>query len=120
VKNPFASNDILSPYSENSGADEPLNRVAHDFVKVTHRQWSSPLAIQAPEQSAALDTVHSPSAVRDRFLDALDADDLVLVKRVALDLVRSRNPLPGMTCEKLGLPPGSTYGAAARHVLAIP
>jgi hypothetical protein len=27
------------------------------------------------------------------------------------------NPLPGLTCQQLGLPIGSTYGLAARHIL---
>ena len=116
MKNQSAPSDILSTPSEDSPATEALNPAARDFVNVTHRQWSFPLAMQAQSDST-LDTVHSPSAVRDRFLDALDANDHLLLERVAVDLVRSRNPLPGMTCEQLGLPPGSTYGAAARHVL---
>ena len=108
MKNPSASNDLLSPHSENSATTEALNPIARNFVKVTHEQWSLPLAMQASSQSdSALDTVHSPSEVRDRFLHALDADDHLVLKRVALDLVRSRNPFPGMACEKLGLPLGS-------------
>ena len=116
MKNQSGPNDIPSTPREDSPASEAFNSAARHFVNVTDRQWSLPLAMQAQPDST-LDTVQSPSAVRDRFLDALDADDHLLLERVALDLVRSRNPLPGMTCEKLGLPPGSTYGAAARHVL---
>jgi len=35
-----------------------------------------------------------------------------------LNLTECGNPLPGMTCSEFGLPIGSTYGAAARCVLA--
>ena len=37
--------------------------------------------------------------------------------RLASYLDTSRNPLPGMTCQQLGLPLGSSYAAAAKWVL---
>jgi len=55
--------------------------------------------------------------LRDQFLAALDADDRPLFTQLALGLTACMNPLPGMTCDQLGLPIGSTYGCAARHVL---
>jgi hypothetical protein len=56
--------------------------------------------------------------LRDRFLRSLAAPiDNALVIRLARDLIDSANPLPRMTCEELGIPCDSTYGAAARHVL---
>jgi hypothetical protein len=57
--------------------------------------------------------------IRDQFLTALDADNRALFTQLALNLVECSNPLPGMTCEQLGLPIGSTYGSAAQHVLLL-
>jgi hypothetical protein len=62
---------------------------------------------------------YASPAMRDRFLAALDAGDRVLSSRLAVNLTGCTNPLPGMTCEQLGLPIGSTYGAAARRVLEL-
>ena len=67
-----------------------------------------------------MDTVNAPSALRDQFLDSLDATDPALCQRLAADLQHCKNALPGMTCEQLGLPRGSTYGSAARLVLTSP
>jgi hypothetical protein len=58
-------------------------------------------------------------AIRDAFLVALDADDLVRATDVALHLTGCTDPLPGMTCSKLELPAGSTYACAARRVLQL-
>ncbi len=57
--------------------------------------------------------------IRDQFLAALDADDRALSTQLALNLTDCTNPLPGMTCDQLGLPIGSTYGSAARRVLSL-
>ena len=57
--------------------------------------------------------------LRDQFLAALDADDRVLLARLAVGMTGCMNALPGMTRDQLGLPIGSTYGSAARHVLAL-
>jgi hypothetical protein len=59
---------------------------------------------------------YATAAVRDRFLGALDADDRALSTELAFNLTSCSNPLPGMTCDLLGLPKGSTYGAAALEV----
>ena len=64
-----------------------------------------------------VDALYAPAAMRDRFLNALDARDRALSTRLALNLTGCMNPLPGLTCGELGLPAGSTYGAAARCVL---
>jgi hypothetical protein len=63
------------------------------------------------------DLMYAPSELRDRFLNAVDAQDDALCDRLALDLKTCMNPLPGLTCQQLGLPIGSTYGLAARHIL---
>jgi hypothetical protein len=62
---------------------------------------------------------YASAAIRDQFLTALDAGDRALSAQLALNLTSCSNPLPGMTCEELGLPLGSTYGSAARHVLKL-
>ena len=62
---------------------------------------------------------YASPAMRDAFLIALDGDDSALAARLALDLTGCVNPLPGMTCSHLALPLGSTYGSAARCVLAL-
>ena len=55
--------------------------------------------------------------LRDQFLAALDADNQPLCAHLARDLAGCGNPLPGMICDQLGLPMGSTYGTAAACVL---
>jgi hypothetical protein len=62
---------------------------------------------------------YASASIRDQFLAALDADDRALSTRLALNLTGCMNPLPGMTCDQLGLPIGSTYGSAARRVLLL-
>ncbi|MPZ45636.1 MAG: hypothetical protein GEV05_20045 [Betaproteobacteria bacterium] len=63
------------------------------------------------------DLMYAPAELRDRFLNAVDARDDALCDRLAFDLKTCMNPLPGLTCQQLGLPIGSTYGSAARHIL---
>jgi hypothetical protein len=63
--------------------------------------------------------LYAPAAVRDRFLASLDTGDWNTSTDLATNLTACGNPLPGMTCNQLGLPMGSTYGAAAKYVLAI-
>jgi len=65
-----------------------------------------------------MDVIYASTDLRDRFLGALDAKDVPLCQRLAADLKNCKNPLPGMACAQLGLPSGSTYGTAARHILA--
>jgi len=65
-----------------------------------------------------MDYVYAPSEIRDRFLRALDADERLVVIELARELTACNNPLPGMVSEQLKLPLGSTYGAAARQILA--
>ncbi|MDQ6619778.1 MAG: hypothetical protein M3Z31_08795 [Pseudomonadota bacterium] len=62
---------------------------------------------------------YASGAMRDQFLSALDANDHALSTRLAKDLTGCLNPLPGMTCEQLALPPGSTYALAAQRVLLM-
>ena len=62
---------------------------------------------------------YASAAIRDQFLTALDAGDRARSTELALNMTSCTNPLPGMTCEALGLPMGSTYGSAARHVLML-
>jgi hypothetical protein len=62
---------------------------------------------------------YASPAIRDEFLNALDIDDRALLTRLAVNLTDCSNPLPGMTCDQLDLPIGSTYGCAARRVLLL-
>ena len=62
---------------------------------------------------------YASPAMRDRFLHALDAEDRILSAEIARELLGCANPLPGMTCDQLGLPMGSTYACAARRVLSL-
>ena len=62
---------------------------------------------------------YASPAIRDEFLAALDADDRTLSTRLAANLTGCSNPLPGTTCDMLGLPIGSTYGSAASRVLLL-
>ena len=64
-----------------------------------------------------VDTAYATPATRDQFLRALDGEDRQLPVRLAPGLASCANPLPGLTCELLGLPFGSSYGTAARRVL---
>ena len=66
-----------------------------------------------------MNTCYASPAVRDEFLVALEANDRAASTKLALNLTDCMNPLPGMTCGELGLPIGSTYGCAARHVLLL-
>jgi hypothetical protein len=63
--------------------------------------------------------LYAPAAVRDQFLASLDTGDWNTSKDMATNLTACGNPLPSMTCNLLGLPMGSTYGAAAKYVLAM-
>lgn len=65
----------------------------------------------------AIENEYAPSSERDRFLRALDGDDPALSARLAMNLTGCGNPLPSSTCVALGLPIGSSYGSAARHVI---
>ena len=62
---------------------------------------------------------YASAAMRDAFLVALDLEDRALSTELALRMTDCSNPLPGMTCSKLDLPVGSTYGCAARRVLQL-
>jgi hypothetical protein len=57
--------------------------------------------------------------LRDQFLIALETQDRALSSSLALNLIDCTNPLPGVTCDELGLPRGSTYGSAAQRVLSL-
>ena len=65
----------------------------------------------------ANETSFTPPHVRDQFLASLDESSTLNAATQALHLTTSRNPLPGMTCQQLGLPLGSSYAAAAKLVL---
>ena len=61
-------------------------------------------------------TQYAPAFVRDAFLLALERDRPLSV-RMAEGLTGCSNPVPGMICDELDLPHGSSYGAAARLLL---
>jgi hypothetical protein len=83
-------------------------------VSVTARAWGMGVV----DEDGARDDQYAHAATRDAFLSALDAADAPRSRALARGLVRCGNPLPGLACMELDLPPGSTYGAAARRVLA--
>jgi len=65
------------------------------------------------------DLQYASADARDKFLAAIDSGDWQACMRMALGLTTCSNPLPGMACQQLGLPARSTYGSAARRVLAL-
>ena len=65
------------------------------------------------------DLQYASADARDRFLVAIDSGDWQACMRLALGLTTCGNPLPGMACQQLDLPARSTYGCAARRVLAL-
>jgi hypothetical protein len=60
----------------------------------------------------------APRALRDRFRDALDADDYAALRALSADLRKCTDILPRDLCLSLGLPRGSTYAIAARTIVA--
>lgn len=65
-----------------------------------------------------IDGTYASPAVRDGFLAALERHDDVTLARLALNMTGCANPLPSSTCAELGIPIGSTYGFAARRIVA--
>jgi hypothetical protein len=68
---------------------------------------------------------HAPGEVRDTLLYQLDrrADTGVTSQKLlnlCIKLRRCSDVLPGITCELLNIPSGSTYGQAAMLVLGRP
>ena len=80
--------------------------IAEEVVSLTQRAWRT-------------EPLYAPAAVRDRFLASLDAGDWNASMDMAANLTGCGNPLPTSTCNELGLPTRSTYGAAAKCVLAF-
>jgi len=66
----------------------------------------------------AVDSTYAHAQTRDGFLAALDQGDAIALARYARDMTGCANPLPSSTCAELGLPIGSTYGMAARSIIA--
>ena len=62
---------------------------------------------------------YAAPSLRDRFLSSLELPDRSLSVQLSLCLLGCGNPLPRLTCSELGLPGNSTYGCAARRVLAL-
>ena len=57
-------------------------------------------------------------ALRDRFCEALDADDYAALRRMSAELRSCTDTLPRAVCLSLGLPRGSTYATAAKTIVA--
>jgi len=68
-------------------------------------------------QVSGNDATYAPPTVRDDFLAAIARGDAVMLAALATNLTGCGNPLPSTTCVELGVPVGSTYGAAARHIV---
>lgn len=65
---------------------------------------------------------HAPGEVRDVFLDAVDRmfDAGKMSQKLLMlceQLRRCEDVLPGITCDVLGLPAGSSYGEGAEALL---
>ena len=65
-----------------------------------------------------VDSTYAHAHTRDGFLAALERGDAVALARFARNLTGCANPLPSSICTELGIPIGSTYGFAARHIIA--
>jgi hypothetical protein len=65
-----------------------------------------------------VDVSYASPEFRDGFLSALDRGDGVTLVRLARDMTGCGNPLPSTICTQLGIPVGSTYGFAARRIVA--
>ena len=63
------------------------------------------------------DATYAPPTVRDDFLAAIARGDAAMLTQLATNLTGCGNPLPSTTCHELGVPVGSTYGAAARRIV---
>ena len=92
--------------------------MSQNVLAVTRAAWAVSAVRTSWQRNPLMDTFYAAADQRDRFLNALDAQDIELCRRLASDLSTCANALPGMTCEQLGLSPGSTYGCAARSILA--
>ena len=57
-------------------------------------------------------------ALRDRFLNALDANDYAALRVLCVDLRNCSDRVPTSVCISLGLPRGSTYATAAMSIVA--
>ena len=66
----------------------------------------------------ALPSDKASRALRDRFRDALDADDYSALRVLSADLRNCTDVLPRSVCLSLGLPRGSTYAVAAMTIVA--
>jgi hypothetical protein len=56
-------------------------------------------------------------ALRDRFREALDADDYATLRVLSTELRNCTHVLPRAVCLSLGLPRGSTYAIAAKTIV---
>jgi len=56
-------------------------------------------------------------ALRDRFLNALDANDYAALRDLSADLRSCTDILPRSVCVSLGLSRGSTYAMAAMTIV---
>ena len=65
-----------------------------------------------------VDATYASPAYRDGFLSALDRRDGATLARLARDMTGCGMPLPSTVCAQLGIPAGSTYGLAARRIVA--
>ena len=75
-------------------------------------------AVSVTQHAGRPEKLYAPAGVRDQFLASLDGGDWITATAMAVNLTECANPLPSMTCSEFGLPIGSTYGAAAKYVLA--
>lgn len=56
--------------------------------------------------------------MREKFLNALDANDYAALRDLSAELRNCTDALPRSVCVSLGLPRGSTYAVAAMTIVA--
>jgi hypothetical protein len=61
----------------------------------------------------------APRALREKFLNALDANDYAALRDLSAELRNCTDALPRSACVSLGLPRGSTYAVAAMTIVAL-
>ena len=99
----------------------PGGKLTVDFASRQHRAG---IARDEAERYANAPAVTATGERVRLLINVADGSELDQVDPACCDgigLVRTEfmNPLPGMTCNHLALPLGSTYGSAARCVLAL-
>jgi len=96
-----------------------LRALLYRIKRILDCRYGLPANLRGQQERQDVMHHYAPPALRDRFLRSVDSRDWLASAELAKNLVGCTNPLPSLTCSELQLPPGSTYGAAAEHVLLV-